>query len=219
MSKPDDDHEVAGKNGMRVSAFWVGHLELVVASHPKAPQRMLEQLSTAEQSVAVLASRGLKNREIAHRRHSAERTVANQLAAVFRKLGVGSRAELALLLATGSLRGSEGLVGNDGERAREVWLALADGRWTVVDFFDDGERSFVLATKNAPPIPTHRGLSPRERQVVEQVAAGHPNKLIAAELGIAEGAVASTLSNAMQKLGVRSRAEVARLAVFVNVAV
>ncbi|MBI4950453.1 MAG: response regulator transcription factor [Myxococcales bacterium] len=40
------------------------------------------------------AAEGRSNREIARARGGAERTVANQLAATFVKLGVGSRAEL-----------------------------------------------------------------------------------------------------------------------------
>ena len=56
-------------------------------------------LSPAEREVALLAVQGATNAAIARRRGTSDRTVANQLAAVFEKLGVHSRAELAALLS------------------------------------------------------------------------------------------------------------------------
>ena len=52
------------------------------------------QLSAAEQDVAVLAAAGWTNSAIAARRGSSSRTVDAQVAAVLRKLAVGSRAEI-----------------------------------------------------------------------------------------------------------------------------
>jgi DNA-binding CsgD family transcriptional regulator len=51
-------------------------------------------LSAAERAVAELAARGLSNTEIARARRVATRTIANQLAGVYRKLGVSGRREL-----------------------------------------------------------------------------------------------------------------------------
>ena len=51
-------------------------------------------LTPSEHAVAALAARGFSNTEIARRRRCALRTVANQLAAVYTKLGVGNRREL-----------------------------------------------------------------------------------------------------------------------------
>jgi DNA-binding CsgD family transcriptional regulator len=51
-------------------------------------------LSAAERDVAGLAARGLSNTEIARARRVATRTIANQLAGVYRKLGVSGRREL-----------------------------------------------------------------------------------------------------------------------------
>jgi DNA-binding CsgD family transcriptional regulator len=64
----------------------------------------LPGLSAAEASVAALALEGRSNAEIARARGSAERTVANQLAAAYRKLGIGSRLELYALAARRSPR-------------------------------------------------------------------------------------------------------------------
>jgi DNA-binding CsgD family transcriptional regulator len=55
-------------------------------------------LSPAERDVCARAARGEGNAAIAAARSSTVRTVTNQLTAAFRKLGVGSRAELAALL-------------------------------------------------------------------------------------------------------------------------
>jgi DNA-binding CsgD family transcriptional regulator len=58
----------------------------------------------------------------------------------------------------------------------------------------------------------HAGLTPRERQVLELVAAGHSNQLIARRLGVRRRTVDKHLEHAYAKLGVCSRtAAVARL--------
>jgi DNA-binding NarL/FixJ family response regulator len=56
------------------------------------------KLSPAEREVARDAVDGRSNAEIAQRRGRTVRTIANQLASIYRKLGVGSRAELAVLV-------------------------------------------------------------------------------------------------------------------------
>jgi len=53
-----------------------------------------DPLTCAERAVALLARRGMSNAEIGHKRGTSARTVAVQLASVYRKLGIGSRAEL-----------------------------------------------------------------------------------------------------------------------------
>jgi DNA-binding CsgD family transcriptional regulator len=57
-------------------------------------------LSAAEVAVVELAARGLSNGRIAERRRASPSTVANQLGAAYRKLGISGRRELALLLGT-----------------------------------------------------------------------------------------------------------------------
>jgi DNA-binding CsgD family transcriptional regulator len=56
-------------------------------------------VTVAERVVLGLAAAGLSNAEIAERRGVSRRTVANQIASVFRKLGVHSRLELQAWLA------------------------------------------------------------------------------------------------------------------------
>jgi len=116
------------------------------------------------------------------------------------------RAVLRVDRARGELRRQ------DAERALELWKGLVDARWTLVDHFDTDGRRFVVATKNPLPFNRPLRLTLRERQVAALVAVGRSNKLIAYELGISQGAVASTLSHVMQKLGLRSRTELVSLA-------
>ena len=54
-------------------------------------------------------------------------------------------------------------------------------------------------------------LTPRERQVFEQVVAGRLNKQIAAQLGIVEKTIKVHRARVMQKMNVRSVAQLARL--------
>jgi DNA-binding NarL/FixJ family response regulator len=51
------------------------------------------------------------------------------------------------------------------------------------------------------------GLSPREREILELLAAGFPNKEIAARLGLTDGTVRWHLRHVYNKLHVRSRTE------------
>lgn len=54
-------------------------------------------------------------------------------------------------------------------------------------------------------------LTTREREVAELMAVGKPNKIIARELGISDKTVQVHRHNTMEKLGVHSAAEIARL--------
>ncbi len=56
-------------------------------------------LTPAEREVARLVREGLSNAEIASARGTSANTVANQIAAIMRKLRVGSRVEIALARA------------------------------------------------------------------------------------------------------------------------
>jgi len=97
------------------------------------------------------------------------------------------------------------------ERSLRSWPGLVRGRWTLVDFFDSDGRRFVVARPNEPEARRMKALSARERQVVGFAAEGHPDKLIAYELGVTEGAVAAVLHRARRKLGLPSRTDVAAL--------
>lgn len=59
-------------------------------------------------------------------------------------------------------------------------------------------------------------LSPREQEVARLVARGQPNKLIAADLGISEKTVHIHRQHVMEKAGISSAAELARLMLRAN---
>jgi DNA-binding NarL/FixJ family response regulator len=56
-------------------------------------------------------------------------------------------------------------------------------------------------------------LTPRERQVLELIGRGFPNKLIARELGLAEKTVKTHVGHVLAKLGVSDRTQAAVVAV------
>jgi DNA-binding CsgD family transcriptional regulator len=57
------------------------------------------KLSAAEREVLLMMLAGRSNAEIAAARGTSDRTVANQVQSVFKKLGVRSRAQLAAWMA------------------------------------------------------------------------------------------------------------------------
>lgn len=60
---------------------------------------------------------------------------------------------------------------------------------------------------DAPPAPRMEGLTGREREVLDLLAQGLPNKTIGARLGISEATARNHVSAILAKMGVRSRAE------------
>jgi DNA-binding CsgD family transcriptional regulator len=62
---------------------------------PERPVTGWESLTGTEQAVAELVAEGLTNQEVADRMYVSPHTVAHHLRQAFRKLGIGSRVELA----------------------------------------------------------------------------------------------------------------------------
>lgn len=73
--------------------------EALVYSFPLVTRARLDVLTPAERGVLEGVRHGLSNAEIARLRGASPRTVANQIASVFKKLGAQSRLDLALLAA------------------------------------------------------------------------------------------------------------------------
>jgi DNA-binding CsgD family transcriptional regulator len=86
---------------MTASVFSVGTDEYAIIEFPIARNGagLAEHrvLSPTELSLVSLVVRGLSNAEIANARGTSTNTVANQLAALYKKLGVQSRRELLAL--------------------------------------------------------------------------------------------------------------------------
>ena len=89
----------------------------------------------------------------------------------------------------------------------DVWEGLLRGRWSLVEHIDSDGAHFLLAIRNDPDAEGPQTLTRREAQVASYAAQGHMNKEIAYELGLAISTVASHLSNALHKLGLKSRTE------------
>jgi DNA-binding NarL/FixJ family response regulator len=88
---------------------------------------------------------------------------------------------------------------------------LVEGRWTLLEHFDRGGRRYLVARRNEPRVRGTLALSPREEQVAGYAALGHPVKLIAYELGLSSSTVSEHLQSAMHKLGIETRAELAKV--------
>lgn len=78
------------------------------------------------------------------------------------------------------------------------------------------------ATQPAAPAPQPgsplSGLTPRERDILEMIVDGAPNKVIARELNLQEVTVKAHLRNMFRKLDVANRTEAARIALLAGVA-
>ena len=89
---------------------------------------------------------------------------------------------------------------------RCVEVVLAGEQW--ID--KEAMKQVMTTLANAPAAPAD--LTPRESDVVREVARGQRNKEIARTLGITEGTVKMHLHNLYEKLGVSTRTELALLA-------
>jgi DNA-binding CsgD family transcriptional regulator len=78
---------------------------IVVPLGKPSPSAEAVNLTPSEQSVMQLVLEGKSNQDIAKSRRTAVRTVANQVASIFKKLGVGSRSELYAFVARGKKNG------------------------------------------------------------------------------------------------------------------
>lgn len=123
-----------------------------------------------------------------------------------RGVAEGRNARAALRHAAQAIDRARTRRDSDPKGAVEMWRALVAGRWSLVDEFETSGRHYLIARPNAPRTVPAKELSERERQVVALAARGRSNKLIAYELGIAPGTVATLLVRASRKLGVSSRA-------------
>jgi len=85
----------------RSTRFVLAGREVLVLS-VAAVDVLLSDLTSAERAVAKALLEGATNTEIARARNVSLRTVANQIASIFRKFGVSSRSELAACVGRGA---------------------------------------------------------------------------------------------------------------------
>jgi DNA-binding NarL/FixJ family response regulator len=86
--------------GMQVKRTTDHGKPALLVSFPLPDIDWQKELTEAEIAVVHDVLAGLSNAEIGEKRGTALRTVANQVAAIFRKLGVSSRLELSLCVLT-----------------------------------------------------------------------------------------------------------------------
>jgi DNA-binding CsgD family transcriptional regulator len=86
--------------GARVTRFEIGGEELAVLSFPINNPKLPASITPAEREIIRWLLKGMSNAEIARRRGTSARTVANQIASIFRKFGVSSRSELVSRLSS-----------------------------------------------------------------------------------------------------------------------
>lgn len=102
-SSADPPDPSVALDGVTVTPVTIGGVRGLVIDLPLDRAELPECLTEAERDVVTLLLEGRSNQEIATMRGRSYRTIANQLAAIYRKLGVASRTELiAALDASGA---------------------------------------------------------------------------------------------------------------------
>jgi DNA-binding CsgD family transcriptional regulator len=94
--------------GLEVWTLEAGPDQFALLQWPCETTLPAERLSGAERQVLALLLDGCSNAEVAAIRNRSTRTIGNQVASMFRKLGVGSRSELFAALANGRTPGTGG---------------------------------------------------------------------------------------------------------------
>ncbi|MFM9127294.1 MAG: LuxR C-terminal-related transcriptional regulator [Solirubrobacterales bacterium] len=114
-------------------------------------------------------------------------------------------------LTAGSLVGTYALLTGDGRRVEVEYNATANvlpGRHlTIFVVHPEGHREQVEPAMDTLDPGSVPNLSPREVQVLEQLALGYRGTEIAEQLGISPDTVRVHVRNAMRKLGARTRAQ------------
>ena len=87
--------QVAPPSDLLARRVHLGSSPYVLLTFTRTDAKHPLDLTLAERKVALALLEGLSNAKIACLRGSSSRTVANQVASLYRKLGVRSRAELA----------------------------------------------------------------------------------------------------------------------------
>jgi DNA-binding NarL/FixJ family response regulator len=92
------------------------------------------------------------------------------------------------------------------------WNELTRGHYVLLDHVDTDRRRYVIAYRLPPcaPLLSH-ALTERERAVLERILVGARNKAIASDLDVSRSHVTGISKRALDKLGVRSAAELARV--------
>ena len=99
MIRRRDPNRRVTPQGATVVPVSVGGLRGLIIELPCEPDDLPACLTEVERAVVTLVLEGCSNQEIANVRRTRYRTVANQLHAIYQKLGVASRTELVATLS------------------------------------------------------------------------------------------------------------------------
>jgi PAS domain S-box-containing protein len=117
-------------------------------------------------------------------------------------------------LATGAFAGERDLVREDGLTVRFEFAAHTEqvtGRRLVLFVIMHAEVETSVEKRDAAASGS-QSLSPREREIVEQIARGESGEEIAARLGLSPETVRTHVRNAKEKLEARNRAQLVAIA-------
>jgi len=95
--------------------------------------------------------------------------------------------------------------GASAKESLSLWQVLVGGRWSLVDKTESDGRRFLVAVPNRPELAGREHLTPTEARILGAMGVGHPNKVIAYELGMAPSTVATHIARAAAKLGAHGR--------------
>jgi DNA-binding NarL/FixJ family response regulator len=181
----------------------------------------LRVLSRCELAVARWASEGHSNAAIAALRQTSMHTVARQMSSVISKLGLGSRLGLATLAelnawappcptmsanengASDSWLKADGIRVEPQEMAR-IWREIASEQWSPLASLDLGAVSYVAMRRASSKEVQWARLTEKERGVVDLMAQGFAQKVVAMKLGLAPSSVSSLFRSAHKRLGFRA---------------
>jgi DNA-binding CsgD family transcriptional regulator len=192
-----------------------GHVVLVSFSLGR-----LSLLTRAELDVVRWAHAGHSNGAIARGRQTAIHTVARQMSAAMRKLGIGARLRLAVIpeLSAWSPPGvgiracavpARTLLSGNGREVEphevaRIWGEIGAGQWsTLVGVDAGGLRHAVMRRDAAKPI-AWLVLNHVQRKVLALTASGLPQKVIAMKLSLAPSTMSGALQRARKQLGFSS---------------
>jgi DNA-binding NarL/FixJ family response regulator len=91
----------------------------------------------------------------------------------------------------------------------QIIEAIAEARAGGAPMTSEIARMVVRSFREPRPVSDANGLTAREMEILELLAKGLPNKLIAQQTGISAGTVRNHLGNIFKKLHVRCRTEAA----------
>lgn len=96
------------------------------------------------------------------------------------------------------------------ELAHELWSGVLTGTFSVVAAFNARGRRFLVARQNPRSLRRRLALTERQATMLRAIASGRSNKELEAELAISPSTVSTHVTMLLVKLGLRSRAEIAR---------